>query len=96
MGACVRCRLSVVTYRSFPVIHGLQGIPFGSAIYFSVVTVATVGYGDITVSSGWGRVAVSLLICISFIWLPYEINSLTQMLSLRSRYLTTFTPRADR
>lgn len=73
-----------------------EGIPFGSAVYFSVVTLATVGYGDVVVVSNLGRFFVSCLICVSFIWLPYEINSLTQMLSLRSRYLTTFTPRADK
>lgn len=54
------------------------------------------GYGDITVASALGRFWVCCLICISFIWLPYEINRLTQMLNLRSRYLTSFTPRADK
>lgn len=77
-------------------INMAEGIPFGSAVYFSVVTLATVGYGDVNVATNMGRVFVSCLICVSFVWLPYEINNLTQMLSLRSRYLTTFLPRADK
>lgn len=55
-----------------------------------------VGYGDITVATALGRFWVCCLICVSFIWLPYEINRLTQMLHLRSRFLTSFAPRADR
>ena len=90
--------LSVVCiiYISACLINMSEGIPLGSAVYFSVVTLATVGYGDVLVVSNLGRFFVSCLICVSFIWLPYEINNLTQMLSLRSRYLTTFTPRADK
>lgn len=85
-----------IIYISACLINMAEGIPFGSAVYFSVVTLATVGYGDVVVVSNLGRLFVSCLICVSFIWLPYEINNLTQMLSLRSRYLTTFTPRADK
>jgi len=85
-----------IVYISACLINMAEGIPFGSAVYFSVVTLATVGYGDVVVVSNLGRFFVSCLICVSFIWLPYEINNLTQMLSLRSRYLTTFTPRADK
>ena len=73
-----------------------QGIPFGKALYFSIVTMATVGYGDVSAVSALGRFFSCCLICVSFIWVPYELNKLTQMLSLRSRYLTTFTPEADR
>jgi hypothetical protein len=55
-----------------------------------------VGYGDVTVASSLGRFWVCCLICLSFIWLPYEVNRLTEMLHLRSRFLTAFTPRADK
>lgn len=85
-----------IVYISASLINMAEGISFASAVYFSVVTIATVGYGDVLVVSSLGRFFVSCLICVSFIWLPYEINNLTQMRSLRSRYLTTFTPRADK
>lgn len=73
-----------------------ENIPFGSTLYFCVVTLATVGYGDITAATTVGRLWVCCLICLSFIWLPYEVNRLTQMLGLRSRFLVSFTPRADK
>ncbi len=85
-----------IVYVAACLINMAEGMPFGSAVYFSVVTIATVGYGDVTVTSDLGRFFVSCLICVSFIWVPYEINNLTQMLALRSRYLSTFTPRADK
>lgn len=73
-----------------------ENIPFGSSLYFCVVTLATVGYGDISAATAVGRLFVCCLICVSFIWLPYEVNRLTQMLGLRSRFLVSFTPRADK
>lgn len=85
-----------IVYIFASLINMAEGISFATAVYFSVVTIATVGYGDVVVVSSLGRFFVSCLICVAFIWLPYEINNLTQMRSLRSRYLTTFTPRADK
>lgn len=57
----------------------LQSLSFGTAIYFTIVTMATVGYGDIGVSSDLARLVICLVILTSLIWLPLEINKLTQV-----------------
>lgn len=45
-------------------------------IYFIVVTLATVGYGDITMKSTEGRVCVIILIVISLVLIPKQTNEL--------------------
>lgn len=85
-----------ILYIAASFVNLTENIPFGSTLYFCVVTLATVGYGDITAATTVGRFWVCCLICLSFIWLPYEVNRLTQMLGLRSRFLVSFTPRADK
>ena len=34
-----------------------EEIPVGQAVYFVLVTTLTIGYGDITPATAWGRVA---------------------------------------
>jgi hypothetical protein len=46
-----------------------QPLSFGAAIYFSVVTAATVGYGDIIPISPWARFAVVAEIITSFMYI---------------------------
>ena len=46
-----------------------QPLSFGAAIYFSVVTAATVGYGDIIPVSPWARSAVVAEIITSFLYI---------------------------
>ena len=41
-----------------------EGMSFADALYFSVVTVTTVGYGDITPKSGAGRILAMLIIIL--------------------------------
>jgi hypothetical protein len=34
-----------------------EGMPIGQAVYFVLITALTIGYGDITPNTPWGRVA---------------------------------------
>ena len=43
------------------IIGRIEGIPFGDALYFTLITGMTVGYGDITPTSVAGR-ALSVLV----------------------------------
>lgn len=38
-----------------------EKIPFGDALYFSCITGLTIGYGDITVKTGAGRIIAVLI-----------------------------------
>lgn len=55
-------------------------------VYFTVVTLATVGYGDITPLSEEGRICVIILIIIVLIVIPKETNELIRLMGLSSFY----------
>jgi Ion channel len=40
----------------------------GDALYFSIVTMTTTGYGDISPKSGWAKFAVSVQILFGFLY----------------------------
>jgi voltage-gated potassium channel len=40
----------------------VEGLPLGDAIYFGIVTVTTVGYGDIHPTNSWGKIIAVMLI----------------------------------
>jgi len=51
-------------------------------IYFVVVSLSTVGYGDITPKSELGRVCVIFLIIVAIVVLPKQTNELIRLLSI--------------
>ncbi len=55
-------------------------------IYFVVVTLATVGYGDVVPQSEGGRVAVILLILFTIVLIPMQTNDLIRLMGLQSYY----------
>jgi voltage-gated potassium channel len=62
---------------------------YGVALWFSVVTVATVGYGDIVPKTDAGRATASILILFGMAWIPLVaslvVASLTQVLTRTQR-----------
>lgn len=65
-------------------------LPFFNAVYFIIVTVATVGYGDITPSSEYAKAVVIVFILTSLILIPTRISKLQALLSLRSPFRTPY------
>jgi voltage-gated potassium channel len=51
---------------------------FGDAFYFSVVTLTTVGFGDITPLSDFGRWVVVLMIFSGIILIPWEASQIVK------------------
>lgn len=51
-----------------------------------MVTVSTVGYGDITPLSEISRFAIMLLILIELITIPKQMNELVNLMSIQSAY----------
>ena len=49
---------------------------FFDAIYFSVVTLTTVGFGDITPVSSYGRVITVLIIISGIVFIPWQVRNL--------------------
>jgi len=49
-------------------------------IYFTVVTLSTVGFGDIVPKTEYGRVSVILLIIIVIILIPKLLNELIRLM----------------
>lgn len=46
--------------------------------------VSTVGYGDVTLKSDWGRVVIVCAIVTALVILPLQINGILQLASRRS------------
>ena len=61
-----------------------------SAVYFIVVTVTTVGYGDINPSNNMGRVVILAVLVPLFVLVPQEISKLTDLLEKQSKYTAPF------
>ncbi|MCD6497834.1 MAG: ion transporter [Deltaproteobacteria bacterium] len=53
---------------------------FADALYFSIVTMATVGYGDITPITIWGRWVTVLIIFAGIILLPWQIKDFIEQM----------------
>ncbi|DBA04284.1 TPA: hypothetical protein N0F65_002046 [Lagenidium giganteum] len=69
-----------------------QQLTFGNALYFLIVTVATVGYGDVAPLTTFGKFVTAAVIIISFTIVPAEINRLTQLMALQSPFRKTYHP----
>jgi voltage-gated potassium channel len=67
-----------------------QPILFGDGLYFAVVTMSTVGYGDVSPTSPLGRAVTSCFIILAIVILPMQINSMADILSLQSRFRRPF------
>jgi hypothetical protein len=63
---------------------------FGVALYFVVVTISTVGYGDYSPSSPEGRAVVCLMIIGFMVIVPVKISELAELLALRSPWHITY------
>lgn len=61
-------------------------ISFYQSIYFVVVTMATVGYGDFYPVTDYGRLVVIIFIIMSLVVIPTRLTELQRLLSMRSPY----------
>ena len=68
--------------------NGMQD--FGVAMYFVVVTISTVGYGDYSPASPAGRAVVCCMIIGFMVIVPVKISELADLLAMRSAWHTTY------
>jgi voltage-gated potassium channel len=50
---------------------------YGTAVWWAIVTLATVGYGDVVPHSGWGRVVGSVVIVVGVTFLSFLVAIVT-------------------
>lgn len=59
------------------------------SVYFVIVTLATVGYGDEIPMTEFGRVIVLIIIFLTIVLIPAQTNELLRLMSIRSRFRRT-------
>jgi voltage-gated potassium channel len=62
-------------------IARVEGVPFGDALYFTLITGLTIGYGDITPATAAGRVLSVLAGVIGVIFVGLVVAISTRALS---------------
>ncbi|CAG5117869.1 unnamed protein product, partial [Candidula unifasciata] len=88
----------------FTTICGIQHIQRGSAerplnlfesVYFVVVTLSTVGYGDISPDIWLGQLYMIIMICIAFSYIPRQVEEIGSTWAQRKRMGGDYSKRAS-
>lgn len=64
----------------------VQDLPFHTWMYYTVVTICTVGYGDISPTSTLGRFTCMFIILFAIVYLPQQTNELIEKMNIFSVY----------
>lgn len=78
--------------KSEPSRIACNSLTFYDAFYVTIVTVATVGYGDILIRTIAGKGILMLLILVALFVIPQQLNQLHKILSLSSPYSYPYIP----
>eukprot|EP00602_Paraphysomonas_sp_CaronLab_P005050 CAMPEP_0185030594 /NCGR_PEP_ID=MMETSP1103-20130426/17565_1 /TAXON_ID=36769 /ORGANISM="Paraphysomonas bandaiensis, Strain Caron Lab Isolate" /LENGTH=1609 /DNA_ID=CAMNT_0027565787 /DNA_START=240 /DNA_END=5069 /DNA_ORIENTATION=+ len=70
-----------------------RSLAFFECLYFVVVTISVVGYGDFNPTNNASRIATLMLIIAALIVIPMQINKLQTLLSMNSPFRTTYEAR---
>ena len=63
--------MTIIDHQDFPTV--------GDGIWWAIVTLATVGYGDIVPHTAWGRVVGSVVIVVGVTFLSFLTATVTSM-----------------
>ncbi|OQR82442.1 Voltage-gated Ion Channel (VIC) Superfamily [Achlya hypogyna] len=67
-----------------------QDFEIYSSMYFVVITISTLGYGDIAPKTTNGKILVLLLLCVSGAWIPLQISRLGAILNRDTSHRNSF------
>jgi len=73
-------------YISAGILQLFEDLTYHDALYFIVVTLSTIGYGDIIPKTSIGKAVVIGLIIITFIIIPKQTGDLITLINMRSIY----------
>ena len=57
----------------------LEGLGFEDALYLTIVTLTTIGYGDVVPHTGWGRVVGSVVIIVGVTFIAFLTAVVTSL-----------------
>lgn len=83
---CTTGIIQALEYSDDPDDADGQTLPFLDAMYYIIVTITTVGYGDISPKSETGRITIMVMITATMVLIPSQISKLSQMMAQRSIY----------
>ena len=63
----------------------LTPMAFHTVIYFIIVTVSTVGYGDYSPASDAGQWTIAILVCVGLIFVPQESRKIINLMSMTTK-----------
>jgi voltage-gated potassium channel Kch len=81
-------------YQGEPSLIRCLVLPYFDCFYFIVVTMATVGYGDISPSTAPSKAVIIMFIVTSLIVIPMQINKLNLLISMSSTFRNTYAPQS--
>jgi hypothetical protein len=65
-------------------------LSFDLAFYYMVITMATVGYGDIYPETSWMRLVIGIFVIISIITITKQTSELNDLIKLNSEYQVAY------
>jgi len=69
-------------------VHGK--LTFDLAFYYMVITMATVGYGDIYPDTSWMRLVIGIFVIMSIITISKQTSELNDLIKLNSEYKVAY------
>lgn len=74
-----------------PLVCKCQNLSYIDLLYFVVVSISTLGYGDLAPVSTNGKFFIAFVIMLTFIVVPIRISSIAQIVSSHTDYASSYT-----
>ena len=88
------CIFPLLEYGDTDAPHAPENMPLHDALYFVVITITTVGFGDITPVTTTGRLFALCMISCTFVLLPLQTSKFIELYARADRFSTAFRPDA--
>lgn len=73
----------ILLFTTSSIIQIVERIPFHQALYFVIITLTTVGYGDVVAQSALGKAVVVAMICVGVVLIPVQATAFYAELQAR-------------